>query len=158
MTKLRASLVCEPSLAACAREITLDKYIRLGKGEENMGGRKRDSIISDALEAVIGAIYLDGGYDNAEVFVKRFILNDIEHKKLFYDSKTVLQEKAQAAGHKVEYVLVKEEGPDHCKEFFVNAYVDGAIAASGSGHSKKAAEMNAAYNAILKLKEHEICF
>ena len=84
LTRMRASMVCEPSLAFCAREIQLGDYLLLGKGEETTGGRTRDSIISDALEAVIGAIYLDGGFANAKEFIHRFVLNDLENKKLFY--------------------------------------------------------------------------
>ena len=92
LTKLRASIVCEPTLALCARELDLGDFLLLGKGEEHTGGRKRDSIVSDAMEALIGAIYLDGGFASAKEFVHRFIMTDIEHKKLFYDSKTILQE------------------------------------------------------------------
>ena len=98
MTRLRASIVCEPTLALCARAIKLDKFIRLGKGEELTGGRSRDSIVSDACEAVIGAIYLDGGFANAKEFVNKFILNDLDNKKLFFDSKTILQEVIQGLG------------------------------------------------------------
>ena len=86
LTKLRASLVCEPTLAICAKEIGLGDYLRLGRGEDLTGGRGRKSILSDALEAVIGAIYLDGGFANAKEFVLKYILTDIEHKQLFYDS------------------------------------------------------------------------
>ena len=96
MTKLRASLVCEPTLAMCAREINLGDYILLGKGEIATGGAERDSIISDAFEAVIGAIYLDGGFTSAKEFVTKFVLDDIDNKKLFFDSKTILQEIVQA--------------------------------------------------------------
>ena len=85
LTKLRASLVCEPTLAICTREMELGKYLFLGKGENLTGGRNRNSILSDALEAVIGAIYLDGGFEHAKTFIHKFILTDIEHKKLFYD-------------------------------------------------------------------------
>ena len=108
MTKLRASLVCEPTLAMCAREMNLPDYLLLGKGEEHTGGRFRDSIVSDALEALLGAIYLDGGFASAKEFVKKWILTDIEHKKLFYDSKTILQEMAQRdyRDQEVSYVLV----------------------------------------------------
>ena len=96
LTKTRASMVCEPSLAFCARDIDLGSYLLLGKGEEATGGRHRDSITSDALEALIGAIYLDGGFTNAKEFIHRFILTDLEDKKLFFDSKTILQEIVQA--------------------------------------------------------------
>ncbi len=95
LTKLRASLVCEPTLAACTAQMQLGDFVRLGRGEEQTGGRRRKSILSDALEAVIGAIYLDGGFTNAKEFILKFILTDIEHKKLFYDSKTILQEFVQ---------------------------------------------------------------
>ena len=95
LTKKRASMVCEPTLALCAREISLGEYLLLGKGEDATGGRKRDSIVSDAMEALIGAIYLDGGFANAKEFILRFVLNDIEHKKLFFDSKTIFQEMVQ---------------------------------------------------------------
>ena len=91
-TRTRASIVCEQTLALCARDLGLGTWLRLGKGEELTGGRERDSITSDAMEALLGAIYLDGGFANAKEFVHHFILNDIEHKKLFFDSKTILQE------------------------------------------------------------------
>ena len=95
LTRLRASMVCEPALAYCARDINLNTYILLGKGEESTGGRKRDSIISDVMEAVIGAIFLDGGIDHAKQFIYRFVLSDLEDKILFMDSKTLLQEEIQ---------------------------------------------------------------
>ena len=113
MTRLRASIVCEPTLAICARAIGLDKFVMLGKGEELTGGRKRDSIISDACEALIGAIYLDGGFANAKEFVTSFILNDLENKQLFYDSKTILQEVVQASHKEVVYEIIGETGPEH---------------------------------------------
>ncbi|MBQ3517387.1 MAG: ribonuclease III, partial [Lachnospiraceae bacterium] len=91
LTRTRASMVCEPALAYCARDLELNKYIRLGKGEEMTGGRYRDSIISDVMEAVIGSLYLDGGFGVAHDFIHRFILSDLENKILFYDAKTVLQ-------------------------------------------------------------------
>ena len=121
LTRLRASIVCEPTLAICAKDIELNKYILLGKGEEITGGRERDSIVSDAFEAVIGAIYLDGGFAIAKDFVERFVLNDIEHKQLFFVSKTILQEFVQKEfKSKVSYELVGESGPDHNKKFSVN--------------------------------------
>lgn len=151
LTKKRASMVCEPSLAYCARAFGLPDYLRLGKGEDMTGGRNRDSIVSDATEALLGAIYLDGGYEKANGFVQKFILNDMEHKQLFYDSKTILQEMVQETStNPVEYVLVKEEGPDHDKRFQVEVRVDGIVQGSGVGHTKKAAEQAAAYQAIRK--------
>lgn len=153
LTKKRASMVCEPTLALCAREIPLGKYLLLGKGEEATGGRKRDSVVSDAMEALIGAIYLDGGFANAKEFIYKFILNDIENKQLFYDSKTTLQEIVQGQYEKdVRYVLVKEEGPDHNKSFYVEAILGNQVLGEGCGHTKKAAEQQAAYAAIKKLK------
>ena len=154
LTKTRASMVCEPALAFCAREIELGEYLLLGKGEDMTGGRNRDSIVSDATEALLGAIYLDGGFANAKEFVLNFILNDIEHKQLFYDSKTILQEIVQENGTQpVEYILTKEEGPDHNKNFTVEARVNGKVMGQGSGHTKKAAEQAAAYQAIRVLRK-----
>ena len=110
LTKLRASIVCEPTLALCTREMDLGDYLLLGKGENQTGGRKRKSILSDALESVIGAIYLDGGFEPAKKFIHKFILTDIEHKKLFYDSKTILQEVVQGNyKESLHYELISEE-------------------------------------------------
>lgn len=154
MTRLRASIVCEPTLALCARAIDLDKYIMLGKGEELTGGRKRDSIVSDACEALIGAIYLDGGFANAKEFIERFILNDLENKQLFFDSKTILQEIVQAEGKEIVYKMISEEGPEHDKTFIVEAYAEGMFRVVGEGHNKKAAQQKAAYNALLLMKNN----
>ncbi len=154
MTKTRASMVCEPSLAFCARDLDLGSYLLLGKGEDASGGRLRESLTSDAMEALIGAIYLDGGFANAKEFIHTFILSDLEHKKLFFDSKTILQEMVQAKGnHPVAYRLTDEQGPDHDKAFFVEVLVDGEVFGVGRGHTKKAAEQQAAYQAILKMKK-----
>ncbi len=154
LTRLRASMVCEPSLAFCAREISLEQYILLGKGEETTGGRGRDSIVSDVMEALIGAIYLDGGLEKASVFIHRFVLNDLEHKRLFYDAKTTLQEIVQQENNgALRYKLVREEGPQHEKIFEVEAYVGEQKVGAGSGHSKKAAEQQAAYQALLARKK-----
>ncbi len=159
MTKLRASIVCEPTLALCAREIDLPEYLLLGKGEEMTGGRGRNSIVSDAMEALIGAIYLDGGFASAKEFVRKYVLTDIEHKKLFYDSKTILQEMVQR-DHKEEeivYHLEGEEGPDHAKKFIVEVQIGGVPEGRGAGSTKKAAEQEAAYRAIIKLKGKNGC-
>ncbi|MEG0687952.1 MAG: ribonuclease III [Hungatella sp.] len=154
LTKIRASIVCEPTLAFCAREIELGSYLLLGKGEDATGGRNRNSIVSDALEALIGAIYLDGGFANAKEFISRFIMNDIEHKQLFYDSKTILQELVQSMGEEVlSYELLKEDGPDHNKRFEVCAKLGSTEVGRGVGRTKKAAEQVAAYSGILKLKK-----
>ena len=157
LTKKRASLVCEPSLAYCAREFGLPQFLLLGKGEDMTGGRNRDSIVSDATEALLGAIYLDGGFANAKEFVLNFILNDIEHKQLFYDSKTILQELVQEKGlQPIEYVLTGEEGPDHNKIFRVAVHIGEEEYGVGEGRTKKAAEQEAAYISILKLHEKNI--
>ena len=154
LTKKRASLVCEPSLAYCARQFDLPQYLLLGRGEDMTGGRMRDSIVSDATEALLGAIYLDGGFEKARDFVLRFILNDMEHKQLFYDSKTILQEIVQEKGKQtLEYILTGESGPDHNKQFSVEVRVNGNVLGNGSGHTKKAAEQAAAYQAIRRLQQ-----
>ena len=153
LTKLRASIVCEPTLALCTREMDLGDYLLLGKGENQTGGRKRKSILSDALESVIGAIYLDGGFEPAKKFIHKFILTDIEHKKLFYDSKTILQEVVQGNyKESLHYALISEEGPDHDKKFSVEARIGDKVIGEGCGHTKKAAEQEAAYQALLLLK------
>ncbi|SDB19956.1 ribonuclease III [Eubacterium oxidoreducens] len=153
LTKLRASLVCEPTLADVANVIRLGNYISLGKGEDATGGRNRKSVLSDALEALIGAIYLDGGFANAKEFILRFILTDIEHKQLFYDSKTILQEYVQANySEPLSYRLVSESGPDHNKVFVVEAYIGEEKVGLGEGHSKKNAQQQAAYKALLLLQ------
>lgn len=149
MTKLRSSMVCEPALAFCARDLNLGSYILLGKGEELTGGRERDSIISDVMEAVIGALYLDGGLEEAETFIHKFILSDLESKQLFYDSKTILQEDIQKAGGNLHYELLEESGPDHDKQFKVAAMLDETVIGQGVGRTKKAAEQKAAYEALL---------
>ena len=153
LTRLRASMVCEPALAYCARDIRLGSYILLGKGEEATGGRKRDSIISDVMEAVIGAIFLDGGIENAKKYIYRFVLSDLEDKILFMDSKTLLQEEIQKNNTaQFRYVLVGETGPDHDKEFRVEAYLDEKLIGTGVGRTKKAAEQQAAYEALVRIK------
>ena len=154
LTKLRASIVCEPTLALCTRELELGQFLYLGRGEERTGGRGRDSIVSDAMEALIGAIYLDGGFASAKEFVHKFILTDIEHKKLFYDSKTILQEIVQRdfKEEEIQYVIIGEEGPDHAKRFVVEVRIGEKKAGTGKGSTKKAAEQEAAYRAIIALK------
>ena len=151
LTKLRASIVCEPTLAMCTEAIHLGQFLFLGKGEDQTGGRKRKSVLSDALEAVIGAIYLDGGFANAKEFVEKFILTDIENKQLFYDSKTILQEVVQGEHETLSYVLVEESGPDHDKSFTVGVMIGNEQVSTGTGHTKKAAEQEAAYRALVLL-------
>ena len=156
LTKLRSSLVCEPALAQCAKEIDLGSYMLLGKGEESTGGRYRESITSDVMEALIGALYLDGGFVAAREFILKYILSDIENRILFYDSKTVLQELIQTKpNQKLVYELVDEIGPDHNKEFVVEAILNGVKMGFGQGKTKKAAEQKAAYEAILAIRKTE---
>ena len=157
LSRTRASLVCEPTLAFCAEVFPLGDYLLLGRGEEATGGRRRNSVVSDALEAVIGAIYLDGGFTSAKEFVLRFVLNDLEHKKLFYDSKTILQEMVQKDGGVLTYEELGESGPAHQRVFAARAMVGDREIGRGEGHSKKAAEAMAAYQGILKLQEEQTC-
>ena len=158
LTRMRASMVCEPTLAFCTRELKLGKYLRLGKGEAQTGGRERKSILSDAMEALIGAIYLDGGFANAKEFIHRFVLNDMEHKELFYDSKTILQEIVQGNyAEELSYHLLGEEGPDHDKKFIVEAKIGEQVYGKGRGRTKKSAEQEAAYETLLQLKKQDAC-
>ena len=154
LTKLRAALVCEPALADAARTLALGDVLLVGHGELRTGGKERASILSDALEAVIGAIYLDGGFTSAKEFVDRFIMNDFEEKKLFFDSKTVIQELVQAAGlGPIEYEIIDVTGPDHDKRFTARLTVGGEPVGTGEGHTKKAAEQQAAYRAIPAIRQ-----
>ena len=154
LSRQRASMVCEPALAYCAREISLEEYIRLGRGEDATGGRNRDSIVSDVLEAVIGGIYLDSGFDDAKEFVCRVVMNDLEDKRIFYDSKTMLQEIVQQKDSSdVHYDIIGETGPDHNKKFTAQVVINGTALSTGTGHNKKAAEQQAAYNELIKMKQ-----
>lgn len=155
LTRIRASYVCEPTLALCARKLELGEFILLGKGEDRTGGRDRDSILSDTLEATIGAVYLDGGFERAKQYVHKHVLEDIETKKLFYDSKTILQEIVQGEHLELEYKLLNEEGPDHNKSFTVAVNIGGKMVTTASGKTKKKAEQSAAYQAILELRHCE---
>lgn len=149
LTKLRAYAVCEKSLFSFAKEIDLGKYLRLGKGEEHTGGRTRPSLLSDAFEAVIAAIYLDGGLEEAKRFVLRFVVPCVESKPTFRDYKTMLQEVVQQnQGETLEYVLVSETGPDHDKHFAVEVHLNSNVIGHGVGGSKKKAEQNAAKEAL----------
>jgi len=152
LTKLRALIVCEKSLAWHGQQIEIGKYLFLGKGEEYTGGRCRDSLLADAVEAVIGAVFLDGGYASArDVVLKIFKsrIDDAVSGKLNSDYKTELQERLQARGEtKISYVIDREEGPDHDKTFYITLYCAGEPAGSGQGKSKKEAEQNAAKEAL----------
>lgn len=151
LSKTRARLVCEAALANHAERLHLGEYIFMGKGEIITGGRTRASIISDALEALIGAIYLDGGFANAKEFVSKFILKDAQSSIFFFDSKTILQEEVQKEKKTLSYVVISESGPDHHKEFRVAACIDDLKIGFGVGRGKKSAEQEAAYDALKKL-------
>ncbi|MCR4907944.1 MAG: ribonuclease III [Lachnospiraceae bacterium] len=153
MTKLRAALVCESTLAGLARDIHLNDFLLLGRGEELSGSRERDSLISDCLEALIGALYLDGGQEEAARFIRSNLLEDMEHKALFFDAKTQLQMLVQKDGRELSYRVIKEEGPGHDKHFTVEALIDGHAVSEGAGSSKKQAEQQAAANYLNNRKE-----
>ncbi len=149
LTKLRASTVCEESLFIFAKELDLGKYLLLGKGEIHSHGNERPSILSDAFESVIAAIYLDGGMEEAKRFVLRFIKNAIIEKPTFHDYKTALQEVIQKnRDEHISYVLVGESGPDHDKCFEVEIHLNSNVIGQGKGRSKKLAEQEAAKSAL----------
>ena len=153
LTRMRADMVCEQSLAVVAGRINLGSHLMLGHGEEQGGGRSRNSILADAVESVIAACYLDGGYTAALNFVNTFVLSDIPVVKYHNaDYKTALQEKVQQKKHQtLSYHLVGEEGPDHDKRFRVEVQLNGEVVGSGTGTSKKRAEQDAARVALEKL-------
>lgn len=147
LTKKRASLVCETSLCKCARKISLGEFLLLGRGEESGGGRDRDSILADAFEALIGALYLDAGEEVARNFVHKFVLSD--GKGECSDYKTTLQEIVQKNhGEILSYRLLSAEGPDHHKSFRVEVLLNSNVIGRGEGHSKKEAEQMAAREAL----------
>lgn len=156
LTKMRASVVCEKSLWECAVNIELGKYLILGKGEERMGGRTRMSILADAFEALIAAIYLDSGLETVREWILGQLyesIMDASRGKMFKDYKTDFQETAQKNGDvDIRYEIENESGPDHNKTFLVNVYLDGRLMGKGEGTSKKKAEQNAAQNALIKIK------
>lgn len=153
LTKTRAQIVCERSLAEVARQLNVGKYINMGHGEESAGGRQKDSILADAMEAIIGALFMDGGYETAQKFVVHVFEETIEkavNGKLFSDYKSEIQELLQAKGKgaNITYEIDREEGPAHDKTFYVHLEYNGQILGSGSGKSKKEAEQNAAKAAL----------
>lgn len=151
LTKLRAALVCETSLYEFSKELNIGEFMLLGKGEQQYKGNERPSILADAFEAVLAAIYLDGGMDPAKELVLRFVKEDLIHteKITFKDYKTKLQEVIQKnPEERLEYVLVDEQGPDHNKEFTVDIMLNSNVIATGKGRSKKAAEQSAASKAL----------
>lgn len=149
LTKLRASTVCEKTLSSFADRIELGKYLKLGKGEERTGGRQRPSINADAFEAVIAAIYLDGGIEEARKFVLRFVEELSDKHGSFKDYKTTLQEIIQKNPEEtLEYIVVDESGPDHDKSFEVEVHLNSNVIGKGRGKSKKNAEQEAAREAL----------
>ena len=151
LTKLRSSLVCEKALCGFSRELNLGKYLLLGKGEDKGGGRERDSILADAFEAVLAAIYLDGGMEIARKIVMNFVLRELDHTSDtgFKDYKTALQEIIQRNPEEyVTYIVTDESGPDHDKSFEVEVHLNSNVIGKGSGKSKKQAEQMAAKQAL----------
>ena len=151
LTKLRSALVCEKALYKFGKQIDLGSYLFLSKGEKNGGGADRPSIVSDAFEAVIAAIYLDGGIEPARKHILRFVVPEVknQNKKPFKDYKTTLQEIVQKnPGEKIEYKLESESGPDHDKHFVFQVLLNSNIIGRGGGRSKKEAEQNAAHEAL----------
>lgn len=159
MSKLRASVVSEASLSQCAKELNVGEALLLGKGEEIMGGRKRPSILADAMEAIIGSIYLDGGLEAADEFVSRFLKENYEkaiNGTLFCDYKTKLQEEVQKRSNfNIKYSIIAENGPDHDKVFTAAVYVNGEQMGQGTGKTKKEAEQKAAGDALNRLKAED---
>ena len=155
LTRMRAALVCEDNLVLVARAWELGKYLRLGKGEILCGGRERPSIQADAVEAVLAAVYLDGGIVQARRLVQRFILDDISHiDQIGRDFKTSLQELIQRkSGQSLTYHLIGQSGPDHAKTFRMEVQLNGETIGTGSGRSKKDAEQAAARAALEKLAQ-----
>lgn len=157
LTRIRASVVCEQSLSLISKSLGVGDYISLGKGEEQTGGKERSSILSDAFEAILAAIYLDGGIEKAKEFALSHLEDSIKKAKkgkLFTDYKTKLQEIIQRKqGEVIEYVLALEKGPDHNKSFFVEVLKNNVVIGKGFGKTKKEAEQNAAKSAINALGE-----
>ena len=157
LTKLRAAVVCEKALCSYSKQLGIGKYMRLGRGEQHSGGRERPSILADMYEAVLAAIYLDGGMEPAEKFVLRFIIPEAEtqRRRQFKDYKTTLQEIVQQnPGERLEYVLSGESGPDHNKTFITEVHLNSNVIGVGRGRSKKESEQQAAREA-LKLMGYE---
>lgn len=154
LTRTRAALVCEDSLVEVADLLDLGTYLKLGRGEASGGGRERPSIRADAVEAVLAAVYLDGGLAEARKIIQRFILDKETEKSASRDYKTALQELVQReSGQVLSYRLIGSKGPDHAKIFSVEVDLNGRAVGAGTGHSKKEAEQMAAKAAICKLKQ-----
>lgn len=156
MTRLRAELVCEQSLHEVAKTLNLCKFIKLGKGEEHTGGRQRESILADAVEAIIAALYLDGGLQVAKDFIHKYILSgfDVAEVHSMSDYKTALQEYVQRKpGQTLSYELLSENGPDHNKTFTTHVLLNNTSIGTGTGHTKKEAEQNAAKNGLEEISK-----
>lgn len=152
MTKVRASHVCEEALSEYSLNCHFDEYLRLGKGEEISGGRKKKAILADAFESFIGALYLDQGIEKTKEFVNKTVIKSInKNEEIFNDYKSKLQELVQTDKKSLEYILVNEKGPSHDKEFEVNVVVENIIYGKGIGKTKKEAEQNAAKDALNKM-------
>ena len=152
LSRMRADMVCETSLAVIARKLGLGEHLLLGHGEAISGGNKRASILADAVESVIAAIYLDGGFAPAKEFIHKFVLSATPEKAKNVDYKTALQELIQQKkGQIITYELVRESGPDHNKEFVVQVCINGVPSGEGTGSSKKRAEQDAARNALAQM-------
>lgn len=151
LTKLRASIVCEPSLESFSRELNFGDYLLLGRGEEKSGGRERSAILADVFEAFLGALYLDQGYDIVIQFLKSYVYPKISTGVFSHamDYKSMLQEHVQQdRDHSIEYIVVDEKGPSHDKEFITRVIINGNVAGDGAGHTKKEAEQRAAKDAL----------
>lgn len=159
MSKMRASVVSEASLSSCAKKLKLGDFLLLGKGEKLMGGAKRNSILADAMEAIIGSLYLDSGLGAAEEFVHKYLNENYEKAikgTLFSDFKTKLQEEVQKKGaYTINYAVTKESGPDHNKTFTTVVLINDRIMGEGTGKTKKEAEQNAAGDALEKWLNEE---
>lgn len=156
LSKRRAALVCEPSLAECARRLGIEQHIRLGRGAEADGGREKDSIVSDVMEALIGAMYLDSGsVPVVREFVMTHILADAGERHLFYDAKSILQEIVQKEQKSVCYEVLEETGPGHDRTYTVAVRIDGQTAGTGRGKSKKNAEQQAAFEAVKAIRDRQ---
>lgn len=158
LTKIRAKIVCEASLGSASKALKLGEFMLFGRGEELTGGRERTSILSDAFEALIAAIFLDGGMEEARAFVLRrldAVIKDAVEGKLFVDYKTRLQEVIQIQkGNRIKYEIVREEGPDHSKIFYTEVRLNDETIGVGSGHSKKESEQEAAKHGLKRLMSH----
>ena len=152
MTKIRAHYVCEEALFEYSMKLQLNQYLRLGKGEEENGGKYRKAIVADIFEAMIGALYLDQGMESVVKFMKAYIFPMIENGEIesFQDYKSLLQEFVQTDKRCLKYTIVNEEGPSHLKTFTAEVTIDGMVYGRGTAHSKKEAEMRAAKNALKK--------